>query len=192
MRITVLWEDCTGGETKGFGPHDLLVACVADRLGRERREVKGFVSSVPKKGAGNIIRELKTNLTKLNKVGKVFAVIDWDRVADLWKTASSLPNCMSSIRDRLAMDIPCGDYELVFLVQNMESLLDACDDPRHVKTKGRKPTPDERDRVLGRITWVASLSPRQGVLTRCPSFDRLVGKVADALAQQLDQNKHHS
>jgi hypothetical protein len=186
MRITVLWEDCPGGETKGFGPHDLLVACLADKLGRERREIKGLVTSVPKKGAGNIIRELKTNLTKLNKVGKVFAVIDRDRVADLWKPVSPPPNCMCAIRERLAADIPEGDYELVFLVQNMESLLDACEDPRHVKTRSHKPTPDERDRVLGRITWEASLSPRQEFLARCPSFNRLVGKVADTLTRQLE------
>ena len=30
MRITVLWEDSRGVETKGFGPHDLLLACIAD------------------------------------------------------------------------------------------------------------------------------------------------------------------
>jgi hypothetical protein len=39
MRITVLWEDSRGVETKGFGPHALLLACLADKLGRERREI---------------------------------------------------------------------------------------------------------------------------------------------------------
>jgi hypothetical protein len=182
MRITVLWEDCSGGETKGFGPHDLLVACVADELRLERHRVKGQLSSVATKGVGNIIRGLKTNLTKLNKAGKVFAVVDWDRAAELWKAASPPPNCMSAVRERIAMDITSGDYELVFLVQNMESLLDACEDARHIKNVGRKPTPDERDRVLGRIIWGdASPSARERLRAKCPSFDRLVKRVAATL-----------
>jgi hypothetical protein len=30
MIITVLWEDQRGAEAKGFGPHELLLSCVAD------------------------------------------------------------------------------------------------------------------------------------------------------------------
>lgn len=183
MRITVLWEDSPGGETKGFGPHALLVACVADELGLEREKIRGQISSVAAKGVGNIIRALKTNLTKLNRAGKVFAVVDRDRAAELWKTASPPPNCMSAIRERIAKDIAGGEYELVFLVQNMESLLDACEDPSHAKVGVRKPTPDQRDRVLGRVTWDAS-SRRDRLRTSCPSFDRLVKRVAVALGLQ--------
>ena len=62
MIITVLWEDQRGGMVKGFGPHELLVSCVADELRCARDEVKKLIVSVPKKGNGNVIRALEQEL----------------------------------------------------------------------------------------------------------------------------------
>ena len=182
MRITVLWEDSRGVETKGFGPHVLLLACVADRLGRERRDLEGLVKSVAKKGVGNVIKELQTNLAKLTKAGRVFAVIDRDKAREIWKPALLPADCMSAIRMRIAKAVGSSEYELVFLVQNMESLIDACDEGARTKLQRYKPTPDQRDRILGRAAWEGSPAPRASVLSACPSFKRLVDRVCAALS----------
>jgi hypothetical protein len=182
MRITVLWEDSRGVETKGFGPHELLLACVADKLGRERKELEGIVKSVAKKGVGNVIKALQTNLTKLNSTGPVFAVIDRDKAREIWKPAPLPADCMAAIRTRIAREVGSSKYELVFLVQNMESLVDACDVGARVNLERRKPTPDQRDRILGRAAWDFSPAPRSGILSACPSFKRLVDRVGDALS----------
>jgi hypothetical protein len=185
MRITVLWEDSRGVETKGFGPHKLLVACVADKLGRDRQEIDRVISSVAKKGVGNVINALQKNLTKLTKTGLVFAVIDRDKAREIWKPATPPPDCMTAIRKRIAEDVASDKYDLVFLVQNMESLVNACDARARLRFGGRKPTPDQRDRVLGKAASDAPTTPRPNVLSTCPSFARLVDRVGDVLSRLL-------
>jgi hypothetical protein len=180
MRITVLWEDSRGIVLKGFAPHDLLVACIAEKLGRKRVEVDSQISSVPKKGAGNVIKALRRDLSRLTKTGPVFALIDRDKVREMWKTDPPA-DCMTAIRERIRKDVASVDYELVLLVQNMESLIDACDDGFRSRLGGRKPTPDERDRILGRVAWETP-SRLPSILKDCPSFDRLVIRVINALA----------
>jgi hypothetical protein len=182
MRITVLWEDSRGVETKGFGPHSLLLACLADKLGRERREIERLVNSVAKKGVGNVLDALRTNLTKLTKAGRVFAVVDRDKAREIWKPGPLPADCMTAIRKRIAEDVERSEYELVFLVQNMESLIDACDEGSPKSRERRKPTPDQRDRILGRAAWDVSPARRSVILSACPSFERLVDRVGAALS----------
>ena len=185
MRITVLWEDSRGVVSRGFGPHELLVAYVAAKLGRDRREVNSQISSVPKKGAGNVIKALQKDLTKLTKTGRVFAVIDRDKSREIWKPAPLPVNCMTAIRKRIAEYVASSEYDLVFLVQNMESLVDACDAGARSRLGGRKPTPDERDLILAKAAWDAPTTPKPNVLSNCPSFARLVDRVGAALSSPL-------
>jgi hypothetical protein len=77
-----------------------------------------------------------------------------------------------------------GDYELIFLIRNMETLLDAAHDALGESRFGGKPNPDQRDRVLHRIAW-GSPQDRQRVRDACPSFDRLVVRVARALLNPI-------
>jgi hypothetical protein len=182
MRVTVLWEDSRGVETKGFGPHELLLACVADKIGRERRDVAALVKSVAKKGVGNVIKALKTDLAKLRSAGPVFAVIDRDKAREIWKPAPLPADCMSAIRTRIATDVGGSEYELVFLVQNMESLIHACGEGSLMKPQTLKPNPDQRDRILGRAAWEASPAVRLKLLLTCGSFGRLVDRVGAVLS----------
>ena len=79
---------------------------------------------------------------------------------------------MTAIRKRIAEEAKSEKYELVFLVDNMESLVNACDESARTKPKERKPTPDLRDRILGRAAWEGSPLPRLVILSACPSFNR--------------------
>lgn len=179
MIITVLWEDQRGVPAKGFGPHELLVACVAEKLGLDRSAVKHQVNSVPKKGNGNVVVELRKNLTKLRKLGQVVVVLDHDRLAELLrrKTGGALPACMSGQSERLRQIAP-GDYEVKFLIQNVETLTEAAVKALRREALKGKPTPDERDRLLGEAARPRHVEVRRRITSDVPSFARLVNKVA--------------
>ena len=181
MIITVLWEDSREGRTKGFGAHELRVACVAERLGRRRYEVGKQISSSPKKGAGNVLRALKNDLHRLTKSGPVFAVIDRDKAREIWKPGPLPADCMTAIRDRVAEHVASTGYEIVFLMQNMESLVDACEEGAVAKSARQKPSPDLRDRILGKAASESPAVARVAVLSACPSFARLVERVGARL-----------
>jgi hypothetical protein len=179
MIVTVLWEDQRGGDVLGFGPHELLIACLADDLDLHRWELSQRVQSQPRKGNSNVRKALQKDIAKLSR-GKVLAVLDRDKVRELWKTPGPMPaDCMKGITERFRGDAP-GDYELLFLVQNVESLLDGARTALCEPPLDGKPTPDRRDRLLHRCAG-ASVATRRQVRERCPSFDRLVTRVAEAL-----------
>ncbi|MEX1368630.1 MAG: hypothetical protein AB1Z98_36215, partial [Nannocystaceae bacterium] len=98
MQVTVLWEDQRGMQARGFGPHELLVACLADDLGIDRQQLKSFVSSHPKKGVTKVRAALVRDLPRLSTSGPVVAVVDRDKALDLWRgSKASMPTCMSGI-----------------------------------------------------------------------------------------------
>ncbi|MFH0902366.1 MAG: hypothetical protein V2A73_17170 [Pseudomonadota bacterium] len=188
MIITILWEDQRGVESKGFGPHELLLSCLADDMllppGQDqadrfecfRRHLKGVVRSIPQKGNSNVRKALQQNGERLARSGPVFAVVDRDKIRELWKNQESIPmDCMTAIRGRFHQDAP-GKYDLVFLEQNVETLLVAALALNGQSLK-EKPAPDERDRIL--VGLARDVPSRRAQLRRdCGSFDRLVTRVA--------------
>lgn len=177
MITTVLWEDQLGGQTKSFGPHELLIACLEDRTGQPRTVLKHLVVSVPLKGNGNVRRALQRNLGKLIQSGPVVAVLDRDKAQDLW--SQKPPNCFGGLRSALRHDAP-GDYDVVFLVDNIESIIVACCHALGEPVPTTKPSPNHRDRIIGKVVWCPA-SARQAVCIAVPSFGRLVQRVADRL-----------
>lgn len=180
MRVTILWEDQRGGQLKGFGPGELLVSCVADELETDRARISKHVSSYPKKGNGNVRRALRQDLGLLIKHGPVIAVIDRDKVSELLNTLPSTPLGCNGALVKQFRAVTAGNYELVLLVENVETLVDAVVGALGADRPTTKPTPDERDRMLGRAAWSPSRSIRDDIRGTCPSFDRVVKKVADA------------
>jgi len=190
MIVTVLWEDQRGVQAKGFGPHELLLSCLVDRCAdssnqadrsRLHEKLRRHVLSVPKKGNGNVLRELTGRLQKLSKGGPIVAVLDRDRIADLWRGRKDVrvPDGMCHHKVQIKNDAP-GDYEVIFLVENVETLTTALLQARGPARSG-KPTPDERDRILGGATW-GDPQRRKGLLEQVPSFARLVSKVAERIS----------
>jgi hypothetical protein len=179
--ITVLWEDQRGAELKGFGPHELLLSCLADDLATDRWHLVKLVESHPKKGNANVRKTLQKDGTRLASSGFVFAVIDRDKVRDLWEPMP--PDCMTGISTRFREDAS-GNYELVFLVDNVESVLGIVSGALGRLLPPGKPRPDDRDRILAEVAW-AQATARAEVRERCPSFDRLVKRVASAASLVL-------
>ena len=172
MIITLLWEDQRGGQMKGFGPHELLVSCVVDDLGRERGEVERRVLSAPKKGSGNVLKALRADLALLRKSGPVCAIVDRDRIRNLWPLEARPLDCFSAIRKSFFERAP-GDYALVLLVENAETLVEACCNATERRLPESKPSPEERDRILARVAW-GERRARDEVRRATPSFDRIV------------------
>lgn len=167
--------------TKGFGPHTLLVSCLADDLGSEieRWRIERSVKPIPTKGNGNVVKKLQKDGDRLRKSGPVVAVIDKDKVGDLLTRAGSpAPGCIGGSVDGFHDKAP-GDYELVLLVENVESLVSAALEALGEEPSREKPNPDERDRTLKRVDGTPSY--RRAVRDKVPSFDRLVRRVASLL-----------
>jgi hypothetical protein len=180
MIVTVLWEDQRGVQAKGFGPHELLLSAVANALSgpdesdpQLRKTLKKHVQGVAKKGNGKILKTVQRDLENFN--GRLIAVLDRDRAHELWPHDKP-PNCMQGISQRFRASAS-GTYDLVFLVNNTETLLDAtCDALRHPRPTA-KPDPDERDRILNKAAW-ATPDVRHEIRQLCQSFDRIVTTVA--------------
>lgn len=184
MKITVIWEDQLGVLVKGFGPHVLLVSCVADalRVGGEdrfelRRRIDRLLQSIPKKGNGNVLRAAKDEVGHLLRHGPVFVVVDRDQIHTL---CPSPTNCMSGFAQSFRGKAP-GNYDLVFLDKNVETLFvqsrTLCNGPSH---EG-KPNINLRDQELGKLASDVYDSQRAHLLQRVPSFNRLVDRVATAV-----------
>ncbi len=179
MIVTILWEDARGILAKGFGAHTLLLACLVD-LGVAREDLPR-IEAHAKKGNSNVRKALRTDGARLAKAGPVYAVLDRDKIRELWKPGPMPADCKQAIAEQFKLDAP-GEYDLVFLEQNIESLLRAALESMasEVPEAPWKPNPDERDRILSRVAW-ATARERDEVRRRCPSFDRLVTRVAAKL-----------
>lgn len=180
MIVTVLWEDQRGVESRGFGPHELLLTCLSDELRIDRAGLKQSVASHPHKGNTSLRKALQSNIGRLRKSGPVLAVVDSDQLHDLWPPKPPPPTCISGRVARFRQDA-AGDYELVLLVKNMETLIEAACKATHQRVAKGKPKPDERDALLARAVW-GTTDVRQAIRAGCPSFDRLVTRVARHLA----------
>lgn len=186
MMVTVLWEDQSSSIRAGFGPHELLVSCLADELPIGRNTIKNLVESNPRKGNGNVRASLKKDLTKLSNSGPVIAVLDRDKILDLWKKPGPPPaDCWKEIDARMKSEAP-GEYRLLLIEQNIESLLEAACASLSQPVPEKKPNPNERDAILNSAAW-HNAAVRDDIRQRCPSFDRIVCRVAEALAPLLQE-----
>lgn len=183
MIITILWEDQRGVTTKGYGPTTLLVACLADTLKWERKEIETKLSGVPLKGAGNVIKTLCKDGAKIRDSGPLVAVIDRDKVFDHLRQPKPATNCMQLVRKSIITQAQGLACEIVFLIDNMESLLSACCNALGKDFPGSKPTPDDRDSLLSQVAW-STPDIRDQVAASCPSFARLVRCIAEKLKTQ--------
>jgi len=171
MIITILWEDQRGAAGKRFGPHELLLSCVDDDLHCGRDFFAELVIGAPKKGSGKILQALKQDLPRLLKSGPVCAVLDRDRVLDLWPASRRPPGCSSGIRSAIVRDAP-GEYGLVLLENNIESVVAACHKHLGSVMPRDKPSPEARDEVLFKAAW-ASADARSSIRQTMPTFDRI-------------------
>lgn len=177
MKVSIIWEDRLGVETKSFGPHEVLISGVALETGAPRKELAKLLQPVPKKGNGNVKRALASDYTKLGRLGPVIAVLDRDKAHQLW---TDVPRCISGIKERCRTDAP-GEYDLILVEDNTESILDAIrrvSPTTPLSDDGAKPTPEERDQICNRFAWDPDQRRFEELYEVCPSFRYLVKRVS--------------
>lgn len=185
MIIWILWEDQRDSAGKSFGPHDLLISCLCDD--QEGKFSRWFLNQRvrpnPRKGDGKVLQVLKTQLLRLEDEGAVCAVFDRDKAHRMWGQEKQPARCRTALLQKIRNDAP-GAYEVVFLEQNVETLLQACAQVLGVTPPEDKLKPKERDQMLQRVAY-ESREIRMQVRKEVPSFDRLVRKVSNLTRQLL-------
>jgi len=172
----VLYED-QAKQVKDFGPHTLVLACVADDLGQSRWDLKHIVPGIPRKGDNKLLRSCREEAGDWCADGSVLvAVFDNDRVRPLL----GLPQeaCRRIVLNTiLSGSTAAGSVKIVLLEQNVDDLVRASAAALAETPPARKSI-NARDTVLNRAA-AADSAIRQKIRTGSPSFDRIVRYVAD-------------
>lgn len=189
--VLVLYEDSAAqGNVPEFGLHNLVVSCVADRLGQSPWSLHSRIDGRPLRSNTKLLAALGEGFDRLlDSASLVVAVLDYDEAPRLLRADET---CMSALRGALCLRTPgaeellaTGRLEISFLVENLETIL------RSLRELGfthagleaalaKKPL--ARDRVLNALAYAGSASAiRAALVTKVPSFGRLVAKVERAL-----------
>ncbi|MBI5498107.1 MAG: hypothetical protein HY904_24100 [Deltaproteobacteria bacterium] len=172
----VLYEDQLGQQVTEFGPHVLLIQCVADLLEQSPHELKKRLVPRPMKGKEKVARCLLEDLQNLAcDFAWILVLIDGDRLREIAQLDN--PRNEGDIRRAILKRHPVDGQKVVPVVleNNMESLLEACRRCWPGLPVGRKakPSPIERDGVLNKIAWAPDMGVRQCVLNGCPALEQL-------------------
>lgn len=202
MAIIVLWEDAPapGYPPDNFGPHRMLVACLADRRRQAcddwnsdrclRERIAEQVIAKPMKGSGNLLKAIQGKVDRpLCGYSHVIGVFDDDRIQNVMQVErDSLPEDLDSRRCAFedwvlnTWESRPANVSVRLLDRNVESFVDVCARVASppVDHKDHKLTPQKRDdffaKVVERPQW------REGkhgelILAQCPSFADIVGFV---------------
>jgi len=177
MTMTVLYEDQAAVKPTNYGPHILVLQCVADRVGGDPRgDLKPLSNAKPMKGSGNLRKELRERGALLQRSGPVVIMVDDDKIRGCYQDLGlARTSCKSQVIAAIKSECSGVDPGIVLLNQNMETVLNVC-----LRALGRpplnsKPSPEERDQILMRCASPAvTPAQRQEILDRVPTLGRLV------------------
>lgn len=176
-RYRVFYEDQRASETKEFGAHLLLCACVADRMGSKTQwDIQRVLDGQPKKSDSKLLAACKRHAERdLDEV--VFALFDSDKLNKCLK----IPWCpIDELRIALETKVGSPKVRPFLLERNLETLVAASagclESPSQIPRKRH----NERDMMLRRAA-TSGRSVRDCILRTVPSFAALVDAVARAL-----------
>lgn len=170
-RIPIFYED-DRGSVKGFGLHELLVACIADHLDQDQTVLRERFEAIPKKGDSKLLAACRDDVPRMREPA-IVAVFDADKLHKLFGSGRpSHDELLAELRRR------CPDKRLhmFLLVSNTESVVDAVADCL------KQPRPDKdkllRDQLLSRAAWSPTRELRDCVRRAVPSFEQCVCAIA--------------
>jgi hypothetical protein len=177
-RYRVFYEDQAAGEVKEFGPHLLLCACVADRVGSKTLwDIKASVDGQPKKGDSKLLAACKKH-TERDVDEVVFALFDADKL----HIRLGIPKgSIDELRIALEAKIASSKVRPFLLEHKLETLVEAS--AGCLEQPVEDPIPkrhNERDMILSKAA-TASRSVRDCIMRTVPSFAALVDAIAQAL-----------
>ena len=178
-RIAVLYEDqLATSKPRSFGPHVLVLACLADRLQRPREHLEHHIDAHPCKGIGRLLALCREPLLA-DRHAVIFAVCDDDRVREHLKLPATA--CKLEVRETVAAGLGSPRLQTVLLARNLETVLAAVLHVLGLDPIADKPSPLKRDGILLRLAYKGTPDQRLALLQRVPSFaylvDRLTGTI---------------
>jgi len=173
----VLYEDSRAVAPRSFAPHDLVLACVADRVNKRLWDIRHAIQAVPVNGVGNLKGRLGRGVGAHGE--RVFAVFDRDRISE----PGAFPgcgSCLAGIRRAIARHVApamVARFTPILLEKNMETVVNACCKAAGKTLPHGKPSPTERDRLIAAVAYHDGASRREVVLEAVPSLAYLVAKL---------------
>jgi len=186
----VLYED-SRAPTNRFGPHEFVMACVADRfVGTPRHDLERIVACMPMNGAAKVIKAVRFGHQRLARSGEsLIVVLDSDRIARHLGLEGGA--CKARLRAGLISGIESSAVtpQCVFLERNTEDLvrivaavIDCA--PGHIDEACDRKNLNARDTILTRAAKVGAItgaSDRSAILEKHPSTARLVRLIVEAV-----------
>ena len=172
--VYVYYEDsrATGGT---FALHDLVLACVADILGRPSWELKRLVAGNPKRGSSKVIGACIQDGPRLSEQ-HVAVLLDGDQ---LDRALDLRPHyCKRDAHDAFKKKVADARFELFVLDDNIETLIERLTElPGEfpLMADALKKDLNARDSVFARA---ARLEPARRRVRTVLSFDRFVRRIA--------------
>jgi hypothetical protein len=183
---TILYEDQRAPQKTRFGPHALVIACVADETGSDRWALEKRIEGIPKKGDSKLLHAVREDAADLTHDGRALvAVFDEDRVRKLLGLDTGA--CKTLVKDAIARGCTAGPLlEVVLLQRNIEDVVAAAaralgkplNDPQVERALGKHAGhPEARDAIL-HAAASADVAVRRAILAAVPSFARVVQGLA--------------
>ncbi len=171
--VTVIYEDsgARGVLVRDFGPHALLLACLAEDLATDPHALARQVVAHPANGNDKALRKLADD-----RLFPVVALVDDDKIRRLLELAADACKRDVLLQVESTYGRPLGpDVVLVLLHRNIESIVEAACVALGEPTPPK--SPEARDRVL-RKAAAADKAVRAAIRAACGgTFERLLKKV---------------
>jgi len=168
---TILYED-QRGETKEFGPHTLVVACVADLTKQTFWELRDRFDGRPMKGDSRVLQQGAKVEMIAPDCHPVVMLLDDDQIRKA--VGLSKDTTYDDVINKIKQDCPTPEKLQVFLLDpNTERLVSVAAECIHFTGElGKDRT--IRDRVLNEAAHAASAQQRDCILQQIPALKALV------------------
>jgi len=184
----ILYEDQRGKE-KEFGLHNLVVACVADDLGKDVFTLCRAFEAHPTKGVSNLLRSCRQDVHRLGARGqRVFALIDADKIREQLRhegvPASADDDAVVRAIKAEGRCVAPDQLEVVLLKENTETVIQAaklCDKelPDAAVEQALRKDVNARDRILNNVAYGKGRAVRDCIRGKVPAIQALAGALRD-------------
>lgn len=174
----ILYEDERGPQRE-FGLHMLILACVADDLGRDPYEIKKWFEPRPMNGVNKVLESCRRDVRRIAARGeRVFALIDDDHVREHvpgMDARADAPAVEAAIK---ASSNAPEQLEVILLHKNTESVVEAaklCDPslPDTTVREALRKDRVQRDRIFHRVA-LGAREFRTCIRGKIPAIEKLV------------------
>lgn len=184
LKAVVLYEDQLADPRLPFAPHDLVLQCLADRIGGEYWQLRDQVSGKPRKGIGALKNDLCSSEGRERwapRGEQLVFVADSDRVGDHFNLSrDSQGDCDTICREILVSAGSPAGVSFYLVVRNMETLV--AEAARlvgdSVPDKGLK----QRDAMLKKLMDPSRKAMRDELVRSVRMLEEIVGCLQGALA----------